>query len=867
MNSLKATIAVVAICAGLTSSKLAFAQQFQSTALGTISLLPENEANTLFADGRTALSERRFTEALSIFEQALSLYQSQENISRTEKTLESIGTTYMGLGDTAQAVDYYQQALIIQRDLDDSVRTGTTLYALCAAYKSRSNFSAALESCQQSAALLKDSDEDLRELYVLELTSSLYIELGEYELARERLREALASAIEIEARSSEGRILSNIGLTFQNQGQFSQAISFLEKAIAIQTALEESHEEARTLNKLGEVYTALQDYDQAVDVLSKALSLSLQFEDELRYQGAILDSLGTAYRGQGAYVEALSVYQQALIINRRLGNRDDESFTLKNIGGLFLAQDKIAIATIFYKRSVNISESIRSNIENLEQETQDAYTQTVANTYRQLADLLLQQGRFLEAQQVLELLKIEEIREFTRATYTTEGIQYDSIEQAVIDTHGSLIALGIELTQCDSDCDELYEQNRQLKRRYDESVETFDATVRENRADDDVFYDPADLLTDAAGIVADLGTMLIYPIVLEDSIWLLWTTDRVVDSVEVKTTNRLELSRAALRFRELLSQRDAESFAELKRTGQQLHEWLIKPLQEELQKNNIQKLVFAQDRETRYLPMGALYDGEQFLIENYTVSTVLSAALTDTEDRLGAVDATQALGLGLSQAIPTYEALPNVAEELDALVRSDEVDTRGVYPGEVLIDDAFTLASLSRNVQDYRILHIASHAEFVPREKGESYILSGTGERITVADLSALAGQLRGLHLVVLSACETAVGGESWDGTEIAGLSSYFLGPNKAVAVLASLWQVDDAGTSLLMQRFYQLLATGLPKAEAMRQAQLSLLYGEETLEARERGSVVLVDEKTTPLAGTAHPYYWAPFVLIGNGL
>jgi CHAT domain-containing protein len=171
-------------------------------------------------------------------------------------------------------------------------------------------------------------------------------------------------------------------------------------------------------------------------------------------------------------------------------------------------------------------------------------------------------------------------------------------------------------------------------------------------------------------------------------------------------------------------------------------------------------------------------------------------------------------------------------------------------------------------------MHIATHAEFVPDIRDASYILSGDGEKLTIDQIGALDTQFERLHLVVLSACQTALGGESLDGTEIAGVSSYFLGPNKAEAVLASLWRVDDTGTSLLMQRFYQLLATGqLTKAEALQQAQLSLLKGETTLEARfkdlgiDRGGLVLENTSNSSPATLEHPYYWAPFILIGNSL
>jgi CHAT domain-containing protein len=326
---------------------------------------------------------------------------------------------------------------------------------------------------------------------------------------------------------------------------------------------------------------------------------------------------------------------------------------------------------------------------------------------------------------------------------------------------------------------------------------------------------------------------------------------------------------AVFRFRELLDQRDAESLKELQQVGQQLYSWLIEPLAQELAANDIQRLVFAQDRTTRYLPMAALHDGEQYLIQRYTVSTVLSAALTDTTDRLGEVDAARTLALGLDRSVAGYSPLPNVFEELHSVVKTDASDPDGIYPGQVFMNDDFTFETLSQQVRRYRILHIATHAAFVPEQDGQSYILSGRGERLNIDQIGSLDTQFSNLHMVVLSACQTALGGEALDGTEIAGVSSYFLGKNKAEAVMATLWRVDDAGTSLLMQRFYQQLARGeLTKAEALQQAQLSLLNGDPGQEeSNPRGGLVPDDVEASAGVGLRHPYYWAPFILIGNSL
>jgi CHAT domain-containing protein len=277
--------------------------------------------------------------------------------------------------------------------------------------------------------------------------------------------------------------------------------------------------------------------------------------------------------------------------------------------------------------------------------------------------------------------------------------------------------------------------------------------------------------------------------------------------------------------------------------------------------------------------MSALFDGEKYLVENYAVSTVLSADLTDTRDRLPpGTQNTSVLALGLSNAVAGFNALPNVPAELDAIVRKKPNDTKGIYPGLEFLNEAFDFRALRDNLTGRQILHVATHGQFVPGRQEDSYLVSGKGEKLTIAQIKTLQ-DLSNVHLVVLSACETALGGPNQDGIEISGISYYFLNAG-AKAVMASLWLVNDDSTRLLMQNFYGNLAKGtstapIAKATALRQAQLTLLRGDTTTQTADQRAVIEVRpvegaqpasiDKTAP--GFSHPYYWAPFILIGNGL
>jgi CHAT domain-containing protein len=411
-------------------------------------------------------------------------------------------------------------------------------------------------------------------------------------------------------------------------------------------------------------------------------------------------------------------------------------------------------------------------------------------------------------------------------------------------------------------------------------VRSLEQEISRRRANDKAFLDPSTLGGNAQEIVsAQPGTVLIYPLVLEDKIWILWATSGgITKSIEVPKVGLKQLSATVVKFRELL-QNPTSDITELKATGKQLYDWLIpQSLQKELKENPIQNLVFSLDRVTRYIPMSAVFDGEKYLVENYNISTIISANLTKMSDRLPpGTQNTSVLAMGLSNAVAGFNPLPNVPKELDAIVRQSSTDSQGIYRGLKLLNQTFDRKALRDNLAGHLILHIATHGKFIPGNSYDSFLLLGNGEKLPIPDIQSLR-DLSKVHLVVLSACETALGETGQDGTEIAGLSYYFLSGG-AKAVMASLWQVNDESTRLLMEQFYSNLAKSttqspITKAQALRQAQLSLIQGNQTSVANANSRTSLEVQPrpggqtaATTASGFSHPFYWAPFILIGNSL
>lgn len=634
---------------------------------------------------------------------------------------------------------------------------------------------------------------------------------------------------------------------------------------------------------LGDIQLIFNSYDEAIDSYERALKDAQSSRDQSR-EAVSLNSLGVVYLKTGNFNKAHKIFNSALTLSKVIHDPELERIVLGNIALLYEEQGKPEVAVIFYKQSINISESIRASSEELSRDYKDAYRDSVSGNYRRLADLLIQQGRLAEAQRVLELLKVQELQDFTRSAELAETqgtIHLIALERQILaEFNGLLMELAKALYDCEqTQCSQLTALRDQLDTRtlaFNSEVATFRKDLQDQLAQDPGILSADRLSSTARDVVTaqpGIGTVLVYPLVLEDRVQILIAVRAGEGGVAFRAVeapvDQVTLWRTVNQFRDLLDTPNS-SIETVQSTAAQLYNWLIAPLEQELSVPEIDHLVFALDRSTRYIPMGALFDAnnQEYLVEKYAVSTILGADLTDKTDRLSTdVQDNPVLGLGLSQPVDGFSALRHVSQEVNAIVDTNTPDSQGLYPGQVLLDDDFTYVNLRDALAGNRMLHIATHASFQLGLPQNSFLLGSEG-RITIDRIQLLGNYgLNNVHLVVLSACETAVGGPDDNGIEIPGISYYFLGGG-AKSVMASLWLVNDHSTSLFMQEFYRQLATGqTSKAEALRTAQRAFIQNEGTIvDAWQRGFVV--DEPIgTDAHSLSHPYYWSPFILIGNGL
>jgi CHAT domain-containing protein len=290
--------------------------------------------------------------------------------------------------------------------------------------------------------------------------------------------------------------------------------------------------------------------------------------------------------------------------------------------------------------------------------------------------------------------------------------------------------------------------------------------------------------------------------------------------------------------------------------AQQLYQWMIGPIEPELRKNKIDTLIFCMGTGLRSLPLAALHDGKQFLVEKYNLALIPAFNLLD--HRPSVLAGTQILAMGASE-FKTQQPLPAVPLELSTI-------TDNLWPGRSLLNQNFTLENLNaeRSRTPFGILHVATHADISAQSAQDSY-LQFWDRPFPLTQMRSLNLRTPVVQLLVLSACRTALGNPQAE-LGFAGLAVQ----SGAKATIASLWSVNDGGTLVLMTEFYRHLKTADSKVNALRQSQMDMLQGKVTLKtssvSRYRGTQPL-PATLAPFESTnlSHPYYWAAFTLIGN--
>ncbi|BAZ30405.1 hypothetical protein NIES4074_28650 [Cylindrospermum sp. NIES-4074] len=334
----------------------------------------------------------------------------------------------------------------------------------------------------------------------------------------------------------------------------------------------------------------------------------------------------------------------------------------------------------------------------------------------------------------------------------------------------------------------------------------------------------------------------------------------------VSGATRAKVMAASKEFQSEITDKEKTGSNKYLASSQKLYQWLIAPQEAELRKQGITNLMFVMDGGLRSLPLPALHDGKQFLIEKYSVALLPSFSLTDTT-YIGLKDA-QVLAMGAEKFTPEQEQseLHAVPLEIPAIINK-------LKRGKYFLNQDFTLANLKaqRATTPYKVIHLATHADFSSQAsagQNKSYIQL-YDSKLQLNQIDQLGWKNPPVELLVLSACKSAVGDEQAE-LGFAGLAV----KSGVKSAIASLWYVSDPATLGLMTELYSNLTTARIKAEALQQAQLAMLQGKVRIEGHRfigsQGSIQLSSKQAEYLQNNiqgklSHPFYWAAFTMIGS--
>lgn len=498
------------------------------------------------------------------------------------------------------------------------------------------------------------------------------------------------------------------------------------------------------------------------------------------------------------------------------------------------------------------------------------------------ADLLLREGRILEARQTLDLAIVKELDGYlgnvttpkippsTIAALTPEQqqlyVKYNQIEERAAQIERELMELrripeGQRRVEQIELISKLQAAQTEIGKEFKQFINTPNVAALAKAVSEASLKKLQSELRNM-----DRNAVLLYPLIQDDRLELILVTPDAEPIRRTARVSRDELNQEIKRFRNALETVYDPSL-DAKDSGKKLYSWLIKPIEDELNRVGAKTILYAPYAQLRYVPLAALYDGNEWLVQRYRINNITAASLHDFSAQsqvrqsilAGAV--TRAMSFKIGDRHFSFAGLPFARREVETL-------TQIIPDSTQLFDNDFSPESTRKQLKSHSLIHLATHAVFMPGKPEDSFILFGNGERLTLAGVRDWS--LKNVDLLVLSACETALGTVLGNGEEILGFG-YLMQQGGARAAIASLWSVDDGGTQALMDIFYTMLKRpNITKAEALRQAQIALITGNYSALGNDGNRIAKSIANRLPVTVTEyldHPYYWAPFIMIGNGL
>lgn len=826
-----------------------------------------------------------YDSALASYQQALAIFREIGHKELEARALNNIGRLYDEIGEKQKALDYHFQALPLRLITGDKYGEANSLNSIGSVYADLGERRKALEHFERALKIQTETDDKRAQAITLSNMGRLYDELGEADRALGLLERSLELRRTVGDKNGEATSLNNIGMVLAGKGDYAAAIERYQRSLALMTDLGFENRKAGILNNLGDAYIGSGDPARAIPYNRQALPLYQAMGDKAG-EATTLNNIGYANARVNGPAAGLDDLQTALVLARSVRARGLEATVLGNLMRTSYQAGRAPVAVIFGKQCVDTYQGLRREIVGLDARQQRTYLDKIAGEYRFLADILIEMGRFAEAERILQMLKEEEYAGFVRRdadeikTLDKRAILTER-EQLLIERYSKLAGraaeIGEQFRKLDDRKRRLSRLDQKLAPAEELQYQQLAAQVADVNAAFKLFLDKE--LTKELGTPAvrkinvdrslqdelrkwGSGTVAVSTVVTENRYRVILTTPNV------QVDGRTEITAAALNrkvfaFREQLQNADSNPLAAAK----EIYDIIVKPIEKDLAAAGAKTVLWSLDGTLRYIPIAALSpDGRTYLVERFRNVIVTPKTRMNIS---ASTETWRALGMGVAaEQMVTYPerpdrkvrvaALPGVKAELSAVIRDERYPNEtGIITGRRYLDNDFTFRSFADSLSQERpdggpkfnIIHLATH--FTLGETWtNSYLSLGNSQLLSLEDLASSPEiSFGGADLVTLSACNTALANDS-NGQEVDSLAEA-IQTKSGKAVLATLWAVYDESTAELMTRFYRELQQdpSMTKAEALNKAQRAMLG----------------DAGAGGKRQFAHPYYWSGFVLIGN--
>ncbi|OUL23131.1 hypothetical protein BV372_30215 [Nostoc sp. T09] len=792
----------------------------------------------------------KWTEAKQVIIESLNLLKGQQNSESLlvfAQSLDIQGRLQMATGQPEAALATWQQTEKIYTQLKNQSGLVKSLINQAQAWRSKGSYRRAVEILSQVNQKLQLQPDSIAKVVGLRSLGDTLLVMGNWEKSRAILEQSREIAEHLQSNADIGASFFSLGNNDRAQQQKASAIANYQKAVQVSPSpLIKAQAQLNLLSLLIEdgqltaaktllpsiqsqlaqlplsratIYAQInfaQSLNKVLSAESGVLSTNSHSTPSIQYssmssQGSILSIQYSSMSSQ----DVAQILAKAIEQSRSLGDQQTEAYVLLSLGNL-------------YEETHQWSEAQKL--------TQQALVLAQTSNAPEIAYRVdWQLGRLLWAQKDLK----GAIAAYDAAVDTLQSLRRDLVA----------INQDVQFSFRDS-VEPVYRQSVELllqsqvgkpnEKTLDKARQRIEAL---QLAELDNFFREACLLGQSVALdkVVDQDNptaAILYPIILPDQIQVIVKIPQQPLQHYSTTISQAEVNKILIELRKNLVNPAATNA--VKTQSQQVYNWLIKPIESELQAKQVNTLVFVLDGALRNLPMASLYDGKQYLIEKYAIALSVGLQLLDPKPLVK--QQIRALTAGLTQPppnFPNFSPLPAIKSEVDLITKAG-ISTISLW------DQQFTSSALEKEVSTvtFNVVHLATHGQFSSRAEN-TFILAADGP-INVTQFDSLLrsrdeSKPQAVELLFLSACQTAAG----DNRAALGLAGAAVRAG-ARSTLASLWQIDDESTALFVGAFYKELKEGkVTKAEALRHAQIKLLQH--------------------PNYNT--PSFWSAYVLIGNWL